>query len=73
MRTWLLQTLEKLDYQIVETQITKSFLLDADEVFLSNSIYNIRWVGALENTNYTNVEIQKINELLQRKQAAIYC
>ena len=73
MRTWLLQTLEKLDYQIVETQITKSFLLDADEAFLSNSIYNIRWVGALENTNYTNVEIQKINELLQRKQAAIYC
>ncbi len=73
MRNWLLQTLEKLDYQIIETTITKSFLFDADEAFLSNSIYNIRWIGELENTSYTNVEIQKINELLQRKYAAVYC
>lgn len=73
MRNWLLQTLEKLGYKIIETAVTKSFLLDAEEVFLSNSIYNIRWVSAIENNSYTNVEIQKINEFLQRKQAAVYC
>ena len=73
MRKWLLQSLKKLDYKIIETTITKSFLLDAEEVFLSNSIYNIRWVGELENKSYKNIEIEKINELLQRKHAAVYC
>ena len=58
---------------MIETAITKTLLHDADEVFLSNSIYNIRWVGSLENTNYTNIGIQKINELLQRKHPAVYC
>ena len=53
--------------------VSKSLLYEADEVFLSNSIYNIRWVGSLENKNYANIEIQKINELLQRKFATIFC
>lgn len=73
MRKWLIDTFETLNYKVVETTLTKSFLLDANEVFLSNSIYNIRWVGALENKNYTNVEIKKINELLQRKYPVVYC
>ena len=73
MRSWLINNLKILNYKVEETEITKSFLIDADEVFLSNSIYNIRWVGALENTNYANVEIEKINELLLRKQPAVYC
>lgn len=73
MRNWLINSLRLLNYKIEETAVSKSLLHDADEVFLSNSIYNIRWVGALENTNYTNIEIQKINELLQRKHPAVYC
>ena len=73
MRSWLICTLELLNYQVIETAITKTLLHDADEVFLSNSIYNIRWLSALGNTNYTNIEIQKINELLQRKYPAVYC
>ena len=73
MRSWLIYTLQVLNYQVIETAITKTLLHDADEVFLSNSIYNIRWVGALKNTNYSNIEIQKINELLQRKHPAVYC
>ena len=73
MRSWLIYNLQLLNYQVIETTITKTLLHDADEVFLSNSIYNIRWVGALENTNYINIEIQKINELLQRQHPAVYC
>ena len=72
MRSWLFNNLKILNYKVEETEITKSFLIDADEVFLSNSIYNIRWVSALENTIYTNVEIQKINEWLLRKQPAVF-
>ena len=73
MRNWLINTLRILNYKVEEIIVTKSILCDADEVFLSNSIYNIRWVGSLGDKNYTNIEIQKINELLQRKYNAIFC
>ena len=73
MRNWLINTLRILNYKVEEIIITKSILCEADEVFLSNSIYNIRWVGSLDDKNYTNIEIQKINELLQRKYKAIFC
>ena len=73
MRNWLINSLRILNYKVEEIIVTKSILCDADEVFLSNSIYNIRWVGSLGDKNYTNIEIQKINELLQRKYNAIFC
>ncbi len=73
MRSWLINTLKELSYSVEEIAISQSLLLDADEVFLSNSIYNIRWISTLENKNYTNLEIQKINELLQRKYSKVFC
>ena len=73
MRCWLIYTLRLLNYKVEETTISKKLLLEADEVFLSNSIYNIRWVASLENRNYTNLEVQKLNELLQRKYSKVFC
>ena len=73
MRSWLINSLRVLNYKVEETTVSKTLLLDADEVFLSNSIYNIRWVASLENKNYTNLEVQKINELLQRKYSKVFC
>lgn len=73
MRNWLINTLKSLNYKVEETAVSKSLLYEADEVFLSNSIYNIRWVGSLENKNYDNIEIQKIDEVMQRKFAEIFC
>ena len=73
MRKWLIENLGILNYKVEETSVSKKLLLDADEVFLSNSIYNIRWVKFLENNNYTNIEIQKVFELLQRKFAEVFC
>lgn len=73
MRNWLINTLRILNYKVEEIIVTKSILCEADEVFLSNSIYNIRWVGSLGDKNYINIEIQKINEILQRKYKAIFC
>ena len=73
MRNWLINSLRLLNYKIEEMAVSKSLLYEADEVFLSNSIYNIRWVGSLENKNYDNIEIQKIDEVMQRKFAEIFC
>ncbi len=73
MRNWLIKVLKLLNYKVEETTAAGSLLYEADEVFLSNSIYNIRWVSSLENKNYTNIEVQKINELLQQKFSKIFC
>jgi branched-chain amino acid aminotransferase len=73
MRSWLINTFKKLGYKVEETIVSKDLLLEADEVFLSNSIYNIRWVASLENKRYTNMEVQTIDELLQRKYTEVFC
>lgn len=73
MRSWLIDTLKQSGYKVQEEIVSKNLLLDADEVFLSNSIYNIRWVATIENKNYTNIEIQKISELLLRKFPEVFC
>ena len=58
---------------VIEKEISKADLLSADEIFLSNSIYNIRWVAAIENTNYTNNIIFKVVDTLQRKETEVFC
>lgn len=73
MRNWLIQKLSLLHYRVEETKISKELLLEADEIFLSNSIYNIRWVGSIGNKIYVNKEVQKLHELLQRKFPKVFC
>jgi len=60
MRQALLQFLKTNQFQIEEKAITINDLLNADEVFFTNSIYNIRWVQSIGNTNYGNAFTQKI-------------
>ena len=73
MRSWLIDTLKQLGYKVKEEVMSKDLLISAEEVFLSNSIYNIRWVATVDNKNYTNTEIEKINELLLRKFPEVFC
>jgi branched-chain amino acid aminotransferase len=44
MRAWLITKIQTLGISVIEKEITKEDLISADEIFLSNSIYNIRWV-----------------------------
>ncbi len=73
MRAWLITKIQALGFFVIEKDITKEELLLADEVFLSNSIYNIRWVASLEKSNYTNNTIYKIVDALQRNEVDIFC
>ena len=73
MRKFLLQQLLVLGYNITETEITKEYLLCADEVFLSNSMYNIRWVASIEEKNYSNNTTKKIFESLVQTNSAVFC
>jgi branched-chain amino acid aminotransferase len=60
MRQYLLQFLKVNDWQVTEKAITETELLAADEVFFTNSMYNIRWVQSIGNRNYGNTFTQKI-------------
>lgn len=73
MRKFILQQLIEQGLTVTETALTKEDLLNADEVFLSNSIYNIRWVAAIENKTYTNSTVKKIFNLLTKTNAAVFC
>ncbi|RZK29999.1 MAG: hypothetical protein EOO61_19870, partial [Hymenobacter sp.] len=52
MRGYLLKQLPVMGFDISETTITEQMLLDADEVFFTNSIYNMRWVSNVEDKQY---------------------
>ncbi|MFZ1527530.1 MAG: aminotransferase class IV [Ferruginibacter sp.] len=66
MRYFLLKELPALGFTVKETELTEEMLLNADEVFLSNSIFNIRWVGQVEQKKYTNSHVQKIVDALHQ-------
>jgi branched-chain amino acid aminotransferase len=65
MRRQVLAVLRSHGLAVEELQITTQQLLDADEVFLTNAIYNIRWVKQVDGAEYGNALTQKIYSLLQ--------
>ena len=60
LRKVLINTLKQEGYAIIEKKIIVDELLAADEVFLTNSIYNIRWVQSIADRTFTNTTVQKI-------------
>ncbi len=53
MKNYLLQCLRKENMPVEETSLTIEDVLQAQEVFLTNSIYGIKWVKQCGNCNYT--------------------
>ena len=60
LREYLIRKLGEDGFKCIEKEITIEELLAADEVFLTNSIYNIRWVGRINDAEFTNTVTQKI-------------
>lgn len=60
VREQVIACLKKNNYTINQTAITHNMLLQADEVFITNAIYNIRWVQRINDKEYTNTVVQKI-------------
>lgn len=53
MKNYLLQCLRKENMPVEETSLTIEDVLQAQEIFLTNSIYGIKWVKQCGNSNYT--------------------
>lgn len=60
VRKFLIDALKANGFECIEKSVTTEELLNADEVFLTNSIYNIRWVSSINDTSFGNAVTQKI-------------
>ncbi|MBC7887981.1 MAG: aminotransferase class IV family protein [Ferruginibacter sp.] len=60
MRKMLIKNLLRENREFIEKELTVVDLLTADEVFLTNSIYNIRWVQRIGDISYRNMVTQEI-------------
>ncbi|MEO6720766.1 MAG: aminotransferase class IV [Ferruginibacter sp.] len=60
MRQALITYLQENNWKISEREITEQDLLVADEVFITNSIRNIKWVRQIGERVYTNIITQQI-------------
>lgn len=54
MRRFLLDELKKNGYRIRQDEISEEDLLNAEEVFLTNSIYDMRWVQKFREKIYSS-------------------
>lgn len=61
MRRWLIE-----NYNAVETSVSIQDLLDADEVFLTNAVYGLRWVKLFREKTYSHTMISAIHDALSR-------
>ncbi len=62
MRRWLLEKFDLKKIKILETKLSINDILNADELFLTNSIYNLRWVKSFREKNYGNKISKEIYE-----------
>lgn len=60
MRKKIIQELGATYFELVEKEISVDELMNAEEVFFSNSMYNIRWVQRIGDKEYSNTLTQKI-------------
>jgi branched-chain amino acid aminotransferase len=64
MRLNILRLAASAGYNVHETSITSKDLLDADEVFLTNTIAGVQWVKAFSDKRYYNKVASHLIELL---------
>jgi branched-chain amino acid aminotransferase len=60
MRRWMLEKLSLKKFEVVEKKLPVDSLLNADEFFLTNSIYPVRWVQKFQDKVYTNERVKEI-------------
>jgi len=63
----MLKSLPTLGLIVKEQSITKQNLYDTDAIFLTNAIYNIRWVADLNGHQFNIGPIAEIHRSLIQK------
>ncbi|MEO6636993.1 MAG: aminotransferase class IV [Ginsengibacter sp.] len=66
MRRWMLEKFAFENLTVSEKILSVDDVLNADELFLTNAIYHIKWVKSFRDKNYSNSSVRKIfNRMLQ--------
>ena len=66
MRKFLLEKMQSANYKVQEGAITQDDIETADEIFLTNAMYGVRWVGQFRDSMFTNQQTFKIyNDFVQ--------
>lgn len=64
MRARLFKLIPEMGHELSETELKEQDLIEADEVFLTNSISGVQWVGSYEKKRYfSNLSKQLIEKL----------
>lgn len=64
MRRWILEKSDFKNYAIAEKILSVKEVLNADELFLTNSVYLLKWVRKFKNRNYENQKTKEIFRLV---------
>lgn len=67
MRRNLLEILTSNGYIVKECSLTINDLMEADEIFLSNAMYGLRWVQRFRDKTFSNNVTQKIYGLIRQQ------
>ena len=67
MREEIIKIINFLDIKIIERDITLEDLMNSKEIFLTNVISGINWVGGYKKTRYYNTLSKKIIKELNNK------
>jgi aminodeoxychorismate lyase len=70
MRDALLHGFDKAGFKMNEKSLSKEDVLNADECFLTNSIYGVRWVKMLGDKTFGNTMVQKIHHEIVKEMFA---
>ncbi len=73
IRKLLIQLLPELNYNIIQEPISQEMILNADEVFLTNAIYNMRWVSTIGEKKYKHSTTKNIFEKIVQTNPHLFC
>jgi branched-chain amino acid aminotransferase len=73
MRETIIRTLKKSNLAVTEKAITQEELLDADEIFLTNSILNLKWIGRIGDKQFIAQKTKVIADTLSATNPAVFC
>ncbi|MEO6683520.1 MAG: aminotransferase class IV [Ginsengibacter sp.] len=66
IRRWLIENLPFPEFQILQKEIRIQDILEADELFLTNSLKPVRWVKTFRNKKFINQRTREIAQFIHR-------
>ena len=73
MRNFFIQFFKSHNYSLIEKPIAIKDVLEAEEIFLTNSIYNMRWVSAIDTKKYSCRLSNKIFQEITQTNPDVIC